>query len=215
MGESTICRRCLCRAAVVLGLSGLLASCAEVGDGPAPVFMKGGGPGIVGEGGMRMPGRSAAGPAEARTITIERGQSLGRIAEAHHVPKRAIIAANHLTPPYKLKTGAHLLIPGAAPAPVQQAMITATAAPPISGSASALAEHASPDMIPLDEPPPQPALAPVRPAAGPAPSSAALSPPPAPPPTPAAAPVPAPPAARPVPAAAPTPAAPPPPISPL
>src|SRR5438132_6511508 len=213
MGESTICRYGVRCAAAALALSGLLAACSEVGDGPAPVFMKGGGLGIIAGPEVGLPDRPVVGPAEARTITIERGQSLGRIAEAHHVPKRAIIAANHLTPPYKLKTGAHLLIPGAAPAPVQQAIITATAAPPISGSASALAEHASPDMIPLDEPPPQPAPAPVRPAAGPAPSSAALSPPPAPLPTPAAAPPP--PAARPVPAAAPTPAAPPPPISPL
>jgi hypothetical protein len=29
-------------------------------------------------------------------ITIKRGQSLGRIAEYHHVPTRAIIAANQL-----------------------------------------------------------------------------------------------------------------------
>src|SRR5437870_1097867 len=143
MGESTICRRGLFRVAVVLVLSGLLASCAEVGDGPAPVFMKGGGPGIVGEREMRMPGRSAAGPAEARTITVERGQSLGRIAEAYHVPKQAIIAANHLEPPYKLKMGARLVIPGAAPTPIQQAMAPATATPiPLSASAA----HANPDV---------------------------------------------------------------------
>jgi murein DD-endopeptidase MepM/ murein hydrolase activator NlpD len=213
MGESTICGHGVFRAAV-LALGGLLAACAEVGDGPAPVFMKGAGAGIVGEGEAGLPGRPGAGPGEARTITVERGQSLGRIAEANHVPKQAIIAANHLTPPYKLKTGAHLLIPGAAP--VQQAMMPATAAPPISGPASASAGHASPDVIPLDEPLPQPAPAPIRQAAGPVPSSATLSP--APPPAPAAAPMPAapqPPAAKPAPAAALAPAAPPPAVSPL
>ena len=47
-----------------------------------------------------------------RYITVERGQSLGRLAEAHNVPKQAIIAANHLTPPYELKTGMRLFIPG-------------------------------------------------------------------------------------------------------
>jgi murein DD-endopeptidase MepM/ murein hydrolase activator NlpD len=212
MGESTICRHGLCRAAAVLVLSGLLAACAEVGDGPAPVFMKGGGPGITGEGEAGLPGRPGAGPAEARTITVERGQSLGRIAEANHVPKQAIIAANHLTPPYKLKTGAHLLIPGAVPPPIQQAMMPATAAPPTPGPGPASAAHASPDVIPLDEPPPQPAPAPIRQATGPVPSSTTLSP--APPPI-AAAPSPPAPLAKPMPAAAPAPVAPPPAVSPL
>ena len=214
MGESTICRHGFFRAAAVLALSGVLAACGEVGDGPAPVFMKGGGPGIVGVGEAGLPSRPGAGPPEARTITVERGQSLGRIAEANHVPKQAIIAANHLTPPYKLKTGTHLLIPGAAPPPIQQAMMSATAAPPVSGPA--LASHASPDVIPLDEPPPQPAPAPIRQGAAPVPSGATLSPPMA-PPTPVAAPVPAPPpAAKPPPAAASAPIAPPPPaVSPL
>src|SRR5260370_30550526 len=150
MGQSMICWHGLFCAAAALALSGLLAAWGEVGDEPAPVFMKGGGPGIVGEGEAGLPGRLGAGPPEARTITVERGQSLGSIAEANHVPKQAIIAANHLTPPYKLKTGGHLLIPGAAPAPIQQAMMPPTAAPPISGPASPSAAHASPDVIPLD-----------------------------------------------------------------
>src|ERR1700680_2331346 len=180
MGESTICRHGLCRVAAVLVLSGLLAACAEVGDAPARVFMRGGGPGIAGEGEAALPGRPGAGPPEARTITVERGQSLGRIAEAYHVPKQAIIAANHLTPPYKLKPGALLLLPGARPAPAQQAMIPATAAPPTPGPGPASAAYASPDVIPLDEPPPQPAPAPIRQATGPVPYSTTLSP--APPP---------------------------------
>ncbi len=46
-----------------------------------------------------------------QTITVKSGQSLGGIAEAHHVSKRAIIAANRLHPPYELKAGARLIIP--------------------------------------------------------------------------------------------------------
>ncbi len=215
MGKLTIWRRGLFRAAAVVTLSGVLAACSEVGDGPAPVFMKGGGPGIVGEGETGLPGRPGAGPGEARTITVERGQSLGRIAEANHVPKQAIIAANHLTPPYKLKAGARLVIPGGAPAPVQQAMMPAPAALSAAGSPPASA-HASPDVIPLDDAPPQMMPAPVRQAAAPAPAPARL-PPAAPPPTPAAA---AMPAASPAPSAKPAPVAilapaPPPAVSPL
>ena len=213
MGESTICRHGLARAAAVLALSGLLAACSEVGDGPAPVFMKGGGPGIAGEAGPGLPGRLGTGPAETRTITVERGQSLGRIAEAYHVPKQTIISANHLTPPYKLKTGAHLVIPGATPAPIQQAMMPAPAALPASGPPSASAARASPDVIPLDDVPPQLAPAPIRQAAAPAP--AAERPPPAPPTSAAAAPPPPAPPAKPAPASAPAPVAPPPPVSPL
>ena len=47
------------------------------------------------------------------TITVQPGQSLGRIAEAYRVPKKVIIAANNLAPPYELKAGARLIIPGA------------------------------------------------------------------------------------------------------
>ena len=72
MGKLTIWRRGLFRAAAVVTLSGVLAACSEVGDGPAPVFMKGGGPGIVGEGEAGLPGRPGTGPGEARTITVER-----------------------------------------------------------------------------------------------------------------------------------------------
>ncbi|OLD92529.1 MAG: hypothetical protein AUG92_01200 [Alphaproteobacteria bacterium 13_1_20CM_4_65_11] len=117
-----------------------------------------------------------------RQITVERGQSLGKLAVQYHVSKQAIIAANHLEPPdYKVKIGSRLTIPGAG-APVQQAM-----APP---------PGPSPDVIPLDDPPsprtaaaPPTRSAPVGPpprAAAPAPSSSptasvAVLPPPAPP----------------------------------
>ena len=44
-------------------------------------------------------------------VTIERGQSLIRIARANHVPAAAIAVANHLEPPYPIQAGSRLLIP--------------------------------------------------------------------------------------------------------
>jgi hypothetical protein len=54
-------------------------------------------------------------PGRSLTIAVKPGQSLGRIAEHYHVPKQAIIAANQLQPPYELKAGSQLVIPGTAP----------------------------------------------------------------------------------------------------
>jgi LysM repeat protein len=51
-------------------------------------------------------------PVHGLTITVAQGQSLGRIAETYHVPKRVIIAANQLQPPYELKAGSRLVILG-------------------------------------------------------------------------------------------------------
>ena len=47
----------------------------------------------------------------SRYIIVQPGQSVTRIAQAYHVPAQAIIAANHLTPPYKLKVGGRLEVP--------------------------------------------------------------------------------------------------------
>src|ERR1700756_344553 len=44
-------------------------------------------------------------------IVVRAGQSVSRIAAEYGVPRRAIIAANHLEPPYKLKIGQQLVIP--------------------------------------------------------------------------------------------------------
>jgi LysM repeat protein len=44
-------------------------------------------------------------------IVVRAGQSVSRIAAEYGVPRRAIIAANHLEPPYKLKIGLQLVIP--------------------------------------------------------------------------------------------------------
>ena len=100
-----------------------------------------------------------------RYITVERGQSLGRLAEAHNVPKQAIIAANHLTPPYELKTGMRLFIPGRNSTPPHGVAETKPKAPQptraaVSRSARpARATSSGPDVIPLDDPNPIPAPA--------------------------------------------------------
>jgi LysM repeat protein len=47
----------------------------------------------------------------SRYVTVAEGQSLIRIAHANHVSAKAIAAANHLEPPYRLKVGSQLLIP--------------------------------------------------------------------------------------------------------
>jgi LysM repeat protein len=48
---------------------------------------------------------------ESRYVTVVEGQSLIRIAHANHISAKAIAAANHLEPPYRLKVGSQLLIP--------------------------------------------------------------------------------------------------------
>jgi murein DD-endopeptidase MepM/ murein hydrolase activator NlpD len=122
---------------------------------------------------------------------VQRGQSIGSLAGEYHVSKQAIIAANHLEAPYKIKIGTRLVVPGAAAPAVQQAMV-----PP---SASAAATR---DMIPLDDPLASRASAP--PPVAPPPTVAALPPPRA--PAPAPLPPPAPVAAMPPPSPPPQPA---------
>src|SRR5437764_6972994 len=186
MGKQRMSRHGFRRAAAIAVLGSVAAACSSIPDEPAPVFMKGGMPGITDA--ARGPAMSSSRPSAMgphsmaamprqehqmpdRQITVERGQSLGKLAVQYHVSKQAIIAANHLEPPdYKVKIGSRLTIPGAG-APVQQAM----APPPASAGPS-------PDVIPLDDPP--------------APRSAAASPPrsePAGPPPRAAAPLSSPP----------------------
>ena len=48
-----------------------------------------------------------------QNIVVRAGQSISRIAAEYRVPRSAIIAANHLTAPYKIKIGQQLVIPGA------------------------------------------------------------------------------------------------------
>ena len=158
MGEYEHGRRGIVRAAAGIAFAGLVAACASEPTDPAPVVLKGAALGFAGD------GADAASPVvrprgEARRIVVRPGQSLIGIARTHHVPKQAIIAANHLTPPYDVRIGQRLLIPGAAEAPTQQH----SAALP--SAASTGQGHPPPEIIPLDGPAPAKATPPPQNAA--------------------------------------------------
>jgi len=97
--------------------------------------------------------------AENRVVVVRPGQSLRGIAHAQHVSERTLIAANHLRPPYELKTGQRLIIPGEAGGPIRTASLppptiseqplSPPPAPPPAANASAARE-----VIPLDAPSP-------------------------------------------------------------
>jgi murein DD-endopeptidase MepM/ murein hydrolase activator NlpD len=207
MGKYRMSRRGMRGAVAVVLLGGVAAACSAIPNEPAPVFMKGGAPGVAATGmGPAVVGRpptvagpqpAVAMPGETRQITVQRGQSVGSLAGEYHVSKQAIIAANHLEAPDKIKIGTRVTIPGAAAPSGQQAMVSVSGAP-------------APDVIPLDDPPahrasapppivppPVATLPPPRPPAplppaSPAPVAALSPPPPAPPPYPAPAPIAAP-----------------------
>jgi LysM repeat protein len=100
---------------------------------------------------------------DIRLITVRPGQSLGGIAEANHVSKLTIIAANHLSPPYKLKIGQRLTIPAAMAEASMKGEKTAVTVPVRSRKSTVMA-HARPpgrakhtaaaETIPLDDPEP-------------------------------------------------------------
>jgi murein DD-endopeptidase MepM/ murein hydrolase activator NlpD len=180
MGAFIIARRGLACAAISILLAGLVAACADgTLSEPAPVYMKGGMAGGAADAAPLAPQRRDV------RLTVRPGQSLRGVAHAYHVPERTIIAANHLSGPYKLKIGQALLVPGAAEAPVQQAMVPPKtvyevpsvreaplpvtpaarplAAAPVPLSPAPVAAAPTPttpppirDIISLDDPPPAP-----------------------------------------------------------
>src|ERR1700726_2393388 len=91
--------------ALILACGGL-AACTHEPTKPAPVFLNGE-PGMAA---TRSTAAKAATP-DSRFVIVGPGQSLGGIAEANHVSEQAIIAANHISPPYKLKIGQTLRLP--------------------------------------------------------------------------------------------------------
>ncbi|HTQ33609.1 MAG TPA: LysM peptidoglycan-binding domain-containing M23 family metallopeptidase [Stellaceae bacterium] len=128
-------------------------------------------------------------------VIVRRGQTLDGYAYTYHVPRSAIIAANNLRPPYELKAGQRLTIPGAGARqaePVSHPVATASAvatpqplAPPPAAIAqppahpetvapvaqpSASVAKTEPDVIPLDGPLPK------ETAAAPPPREAAAAP---------------------------------------
>jgi murein DD-endopeptidase MepM/ murein hydrolase activator NlpD len=137
--------RRMSRVATAVAFAGLLTACVGEPQPAAPVLMKG----PSAEGAAEVP--VAATPLAplkppARRVVVRSGQSLGRIAQEHHVSERAIIAANRLKPPYKVEPGQRLLIPVAAAAP---APLAAPPPPPVAAS------RPPPEVIPLDGPPPK------------------------------------------------------------
>jgi murein DD-endopeptidase MepM/ murein hydrolase activator NlpD len=147
MGEYQRRRRGILRAAAVIAFAGLVGACVPAQTDPAPVVLKGAALGVPGDGGGA-PAPAARPAGEARHIVVRPGQSLIGLARTHHVSKQAIIAANHLKPPYDVRIGQHLIIPGGAEAPVHPQTASASVAPPAGPG------HPPPEIIPLDGPAP-------------------------------------------------------------
>src|SRR5438270_544005 len=100
MAKSRFGVRGTCATLFIYG--GLLTGCAQGPSGPLAAVITTGAPEHPsGPAGARPP--QAASPVKGRSIIVKPGQSLGGIAERHQVSTRAIIAANHLTPPYDLE----------------------------------------------------------------------------------------------------------------
>ncbi|MGC2412907.1 MAG: LysM domain-containing protein, partial [Stellaceae bacterium] len=163
MGEYKFGRYGIIRAAPAIALAGLVAACAWGAPNPAPVELKGAAPSFGAEAAIES-GPGAFPTAGGQSIVVQHGQSVSIIAHTYHVSERAIIAANHLTPPFKIAAGQHLLIPGGAQPPMQAAMPPpmqppmapmAVAAPPSAPPPVPIAQTRSPpEVIPLDGPAP-------------------------------------------------------------
>lgn len=170
MGEHRAGRHDFIRAAAAIAFAGLVAGCAGGGtsDAPAPVILKGAEAGFPGQQGFA-PRSAAPRRSDGRRIVVQHGQSLREVAQSYQVSEQAIIAANHLRPPYRVVAGQPLLIPGRIEPPAHSAVAAAPLAAPIArGSATGR----PPEIIPLDGPIPARTAPPQN--------SAGLSPPPPP-----------------------------------
>jgi LysM repeat protein len=121
------------RAAATIAAIGFVTAC----EAPTPTVLNDVAPDVAAPS-SDTPKQASVAKRQTRKIVVEAGQSLSRIAVKYHVPQRTIIAANDLTPPYKIKIGQHLRVPGAGGPP---------AAPAVVGSSP-------PEIIPLDRPAP-------------------------------------------------------------
>src|SRR5579862_355926 len=108
MGGRTPVQNRMLRAAAALAAIGFVTAC----EAPTPTASNGDAPNVAAPGPDTPQGAPVANR-EARQIVVEAGQSVSRIAVKYGLSKRAIIAANNLTPPYKIKIGQQLLIPSA------------------------------------------------------------------------------------------------------
>lgn len=144
------------RAAAALAALGFVAAC----EAPTPTVAP-----EVAASSPDTPKEAPAVESETRQIVVQAGQSLSRIAAKYGIPQRAIIAANDLTPPYKIKIGQELLLPsaeGPRPAPAGEA---AAAPEAIAAGPAALPEPAAPPPTAATPPPDVPAVKPVEVAA--------------------------------------------------
>jgi murein DD-endopeptidase MepM/ murein hydrolase activator NlpD len=165
MGKWKLGRHGISRAAPAIALALLVAACGGGSSTPAPVVLKGAAPGIAEAAPTRPP--AAMPRAGIQHIVVEHGQSLSSVARAYHVTEQAIIAANHLAPPYKIEAGEHLVIPGTAAAARQPPPSAGASAAPVAQTSQT---HPPPEIIPLDGP------APAKPVSPP-PGTASLTPP--------------------------------------
>jgi len=149
-GRTPVQNRML-RAAAGLAAIGLVAAC----EAQMPTVSTGIAPEVAAPS-PDTPKQAPVAERQARQIVVEAGQSVSRIAAKYGLPKRAIIAANNLTTPYKIKIGQQLLIPSAGEPPPAPA---AVGSPP-------------PEVTSVDRPALREATAP-PPTAGPVPSPVA------------------------------------------
>jgi LysM repeat protein len=142
------------RAAAALAAIGFVAAC----EAPTPTASNGVASDVAAPS-PDTPKQAPAAEREARQIVVQPGQSVSRIAAKYGMSKRAIIAANDLTPPYKIKIGQQLLLP------------SADGPPP----APAAAGSPAPEIIALDRPAAPESTAP-PPTAAPPPDVPAVKP---------------------------------------
>jgi murein DD-endopeptidase MepM/ murein hydrolase activator NlpD len=124
MGKTVRSNRGFSAAPGVIAILGLLAACAPVVRGPAPVVYGGA---YSGAHGPTAPGALPSSPLPA-SVVVQPGQSLSIIAHTYHLAWPALAAANHLSPPYRVKPGQRLIIPAsgayaAAPPPLAVASL--------------------------------------------------------------------------------------------
>jgi len=140
------------RVAVAIAAIGLVAACAA--EPPTPTVLNDVAPDVA----LPSPDiakQAPAGKREARQIVVHAGQSLSRIAAEYGMPQRTIIAANDLTPPYKIKIGQQLRIPSADEPPAPS--VVGSASPeiiPVGGSALPGSTPPPPTAVTASPPPP-------------------------------------------------------------
>ena len=146
----------LLRAAAALAAVGFVTACQM----PDPTAANNAVPEVAAAPSPDVQAQAPAAKREAQQITVERGQSLSRLAAKYGIRQRAIIAANKLEPPYKIKIGQRLLIPGDDRPPPAPSVAAATA----------------PAIIPLDPPArPEATTPPPAAATAPAPADSAIT----------------------------------------